>query len=83
MQPAHPGDASYARAAAALAERDFDVEANASGPLTAEALAGADVLVIAHPSDPQWERTTGTGSPRLTRRRARRDRGVRRTAAAG
>ena len=26
MQPAHPGDASYARAAGALAERDFVVE---------------------------------------------------------
>ena len=24
------------------------------------------MLVIAHPSDPAWERTTGTGSPRLT-----------------
>ena len=22
--------------------------------------------MIAHPSDPAWERTTGTGSPRLT-----------------
>ena len=30
MQPAHPGDSSYARAAAALADRDFVVEANAS-----------------------------------------------------
>ena len=25
------------------------------------------MLVIAHPSDPTWERTTGTGSPRLDR----------------
>ena len=66
MQPAHPGDASYARAAAALAERDFVVEVNADGPLTEEALAGAGVLVIAHPSEPTWERTTGIGSPRLT-----------------
>ena len=66
MQPAHPGDASYARAAAALAERDFVVEVNADGPLTEEALAGAGVLVIAHPSEPTWERTTGTGSPRLS-----------------
>ncbi|MGH2887132.1 MAG: DUF6421 family protein [Solirubrobacteraceae bacterium] len=66
MQPAHPGDASYARAAAALAERDFVVEVNADSPLTEEGLAGAGVLVIAHPSDPTWERTTGAGSPRLT-----------------
>ena len=66
MQPAHPGDASYARAASALAERDFVVETHAEGPLNEETLAGAGVLVIAHPSDPAWERTTGTGSPRLT-----------------
>ena len=31
MQPAHPGDSSYARAATALAERDFVVEVNAEG----------------------------------------------------
>jgi len=66
MQPAHPGDASYARAAAALAERDFVVDAHAEGQLTEEALAGAGVLVIAHPSDPRWEKTTGTGTPRLS-----------------
>jgi hypothetical protein len=66
MQPAHPGDASYARAAAALAERDFVVEPHAEGSLTEEALAGAGVLVIAHPSDPRWEKTTGTGAPRLS-----------------
>jgi Family of unknown function (DUF6421) len=67
MQPAHPGDASYARAAAALAERDFEVGANAERLLRAETLRGAGVLVIAHPSAPTWERTTGSGSPRLTR----------------
>jgi Family of unknown function (DUF6421) len=67
MQPAHPGDSSYTRAAAALAERDFVVEVNAEAPLSAETLGGAGVLVIAHPSDPTWERTTGTGAPRLSR----------------
>jgi hypothetical protein len=65
MQPAHPGDSSYARAAAALAERGFEVTANVGESLCAETLARCDVLVIAHPSDPAWERTTGTGSPRL------------------
>ena len=63
MAPAHPGDSSYERAAGALAERDFVVEANTTQPLTAQALAVCDVLVIAHPSDPAWERTTGVGSP--------------------
>jgi hypothetical protein len=66
MQPAHPGDASYSRAAAALAERDFVVTPNVEQPLGPQTLAGCDVLVIAHPSDPAWERTTGTGSPRLS-----------------
>jgi hypothetical protein len=64
MQPAHPEDASYARAAALLADRDFCVAAHAA-LLTPEALADADVLVIAHPSAPKWERTTPDGSPRL------------------
>src|SRR4051794_7413074 len=65
MQPAHPGDASYARAAHVLAERDFDVAPRAEGRLDAAALDDVDVLVIAHPSDPEWERTTGSGAPRL------------------
>src|SRR5581483_1993530 len=66
MQPAHPGDSSYARAAACLAERDFAVRAHWQGVLSAEALADADVLVLAHPSEPAWERTTGIGSPRFS-----------------
>lgn len=65
MRPEHPQDASYAAAAALLAEREFAVAANGERPLTAELLAGADVLVLAHPSDPKWERTTGTGQPTL------------------
>jgi hypothetical protein len=65
MQPAHPGDASYSRAAALLAGRDFSVRAHADGPLSAQTLAGADLLVLAHPSDPKWERTTGNGAPLL------------------
>jgi hypothetical protein len=64
MQPSHPGDASLAQAAGALAERDFDVVAHTAGPLTPDLLAGAGVLVIAHPSDPEWEATVG-GSPRF------------------
>ncbi len=66
MQPAHPGDASYALAAEALHERNFAVSAVREAPLTAARLADADVLVLAHPSEPQWERTTGYGTPRLT-----------------
>jgi len=65
MQPAHPGDASLAAAAAALAERDFEVFHNEAGPLD-ERLAEADVLVIPHPSEPKWEATTNAGSPRFS-----------------
>ncbi|HEY1592621.1 MAG TPA: hypothetical protein VGF81_12570, partial [Solirubrobacteraceae bacterium] len=65
MQPAHPQDSSYAGAASALAERDFTVVPNVDQPLAAETLGGFDLLVIAHPSDPEWERTTGSGSPLL------------------
>lgn len=62
MQPNHPADSSYARAARVLAERDFSVARNLD-PITAETLQQADVLVIAHPSDAKWERTTGAGRP--------------------
>ena len=65
MQPAHPADSSLAAAAAALAERDFEVLYSATGPLTAQ-LGDTDLLVIAHPSDPKWEATTNGNSPRLS-----------------
>ncbi len=65
MQPAHPGDASYVAAAQALAARDFTVASHHGSPLTCDVLAHADVLVIAHPSDPQWERTVPGGTPAL------------------
>ena len=39
--------------------------------------AVVDVLVIAHPSDPRWERTTGTRLAAAERRGDRRDRSVR------
>ncbi|MEU1728693.1 DUF6421 family protein [Nonomuraea sp. NPDC005692] len=63
INPAHPDDNSYARAAAALRHLGHDVLAHTEGALTAEDLAGQDVLVIAHPSGDRWERTTGHGSP--------------------
>ncbi|QEC47991.1 hypothetical protein FSW04_10700 [Baekduia soli] len=65
MQPSHPADASYARAAALLRARRMDVAAHTDGPLAADALRDADVVVLAHPSEPKWEATTGVGSPLL------------------
>jgi hypothetical protein len=66
MQPDAPFDSSYAKAAQDLARREFAVERHADGALTPEVLAGAGVLVIAHPSEQTWERTTGNASPRFT-----------------
>src|SRR4051794_16774503 len=63
IQPSHPEDSSYARAADLLRRRDFAVAAHTGGPLTGEALQGADVLVIAHPSEPRWERTVPSDRP--------------------
>ncbi|HTN25739.1 MAG TPA: DUF6421 family protein [Solirubrobacteraceae bacterium] len=66
IQPSHPEDSSYELAARALRARDLDVVAHVAGPLDADALGAADVLVLAHPSDPRWERTVPGGSPLLT-----------------
>ncbi len=67
MQPSHPADSSYADAADALRRHDFRVTSHApeDGPLV-QTLPAADVLVIAHPSDPRWERTVPAGSPHFT-----------------
>src|SRR5262245_18460266 len=56
MQPEDPSGASYARAAATLAEAEFVVERNITGPLTPERLETTDVLTLVHPCDPHWER---------------------------
>jgi hypothetical protein len=66
MQPSHPADVSYARAADTLRARRIAVNAHAEGALDATALEHADVVVLAHPSEPKWEATTGSGSPVLT-----------------
>ncbi len=65
MQPVHPADASYARAAELLTGQAFSVAANTE-PLDSGVLGDCDLLVIAHPSDPRWESTTGIGSPVLS-----------------
>lgn len=68
IQPSHPGDSSYADAAAALRTHDLEAVAHTpmDGPLDGDALAAADVLVIAHPSEERWERTVPGGSPIFT-----------------
>jgi Family of unknown function (DUF6421)/Domain of unknown function (DUF4350) len=65
IQPAHPEDSSYALAADALRRRDLEVAVHEAGPLRRGVLEGADVLVLAHPSDAAWERVVPGGSPKL------------------
>jgi len=60
INPSHPADSSYARAAELLRARDLEVAVRDGG------LDGAAVLVIAHPSDPKWERVVPGGSPVFT-----------------
>lgn len=66
MQPEDPANASYERAAAELAARDFTVARNTDSPLSSALLEEADLLVLAHPCDPRWERTTSSHSPALS-----------------
>ncbi|MGW6499748.1 DUF6421 family protein [Nonomuraea angiospora] len=66
INPAHPDDNSYARAAGLLRHLGHTVGTHTSGALTPETLAAQDVLVIAHPSGERWERTIGQGSPLFT-----------------
>ncbi len=64
MQPSHPGDSSYAKAADLLRRRDFVVEPLTEGRLTSDVLSGISLLVLPHASDPKFEATTGVGSAR-------------------
>src|SRR3954465_6526937 len=66
IQPSHPEDSSYARAADAVRAPGPPAAAHTEGPLDADVLAQADVLVLAHPSEAKWERVVPGGSPRLS-----------------
>ncbi|MEA3212497.1 MAG: hypothetical protein QOE70_5554 [Chthoniobacter sp.] len=66
MQPADPANASYQRAADALAARDFTVRRNVASPIDGALLAETDVLALVHPCDSKWERTTSQNPPALS-----------------
>lgn len=66
MNPANPGDASYAQAVATLEAAGFPVAAHREGLITDDVLATTDVLVLPHCADDDWEATTGVGSPRYS-----------------
>lgn len=63
MNPGHPDDNGYVRAADVLRRLGHTVAAHTEGPITPALLNSNDVFVIAHPSADRWERTTGLGSP--------------------
>lgn len=66
MNPGNPADSGYTRAAELLRRHGHRIDPYArDAPLTAELLAEQDVLVIAHPAEDRWERTTQIGSPRF------------------
>ncbi len=65
INPDNAAVSSYQKAATALAQRDFSLARNIDQPLAPAVLANTDVLVIPHPCDPKWERTTSSGSPRF------------------
>jgi hypothetical protein len=65
----NPGDSinsSYKAAAEALAAHGFSVQRNVEQPLLPAVLEETDILVLLHPCDPRWERTTSSNSPRLS-----------------
>lgn len=64
MQPAHPHDSSYAKAADLLRRRDFAVEPLVEGRITPDVLRDVAVLVLPHASTPKFEATTGVGAAR-------------------
>jgi hypothetical protein len=66
VQPEYPLNSSYQIAANILAAGDFTIRRNPDKPLHRDVLAEADVLVLLHPCDPKWERTTSTNSPKLS-----------------
>jgi hypothetical protein len=66
INPVKPADASYVGAANELRRRGHVVTPHAaSAPITADDLGPVDVLVLAHPSEPTWERVVPGGAAKL------------------
>ncbi|HEY5704130.1 MAG TPA: DUF6421 family protein [Terrimicrobiaceae bacterium] len=65
----NPGDSinsSYQEAAEALTAHGFSIRRNIEQPLCPAVLKDTDILVLPHPCDPKWERTTSSNSPKLS-----------------
>lgn len=66
VNPDRPPNSSYATVAAILANRGFGLFRNVDKRLSGAVLKQADLLVLLHPCDSRWERTTSTQSPRFS-----------------
>ena len=73
INPSHPADSSYARAAELLRAHDFAVDAHAGGALDRRRRCWSSPTR----RRTKWERVVPGGSPVFSRGGARRDRGVR------
>jgi hypothetical protein len=65
----NPGDSinsSYKAAAEALTAQDFSIRRNIEQPLCPAVLKDTEILVLLHPCDSKWERTTSSNSPKLS-----------------
>lgn len=65
INPQDPSYSSYQKAADTLAHREFSLNRNTDHPLTSALLSRIDLLVLLHPCDPHWEKTTSQNSPLL------------------
>ena len=68
MQPTHPADSSYARAAEALASRDFEVAAERRAGRSTASARRRRRAGHRPPLRPEWEATTARGRPALSDR---------------
>jgi len=71
MTPDDPEISSYAKAAGFLEDHDFSIRRNPDHSLHSDFLHETDILVLLHPCDPKWEKTTSPHSPKLTARELR------------
>ncbi len=66
INPADAINSSYAFAAETLASREYQLFRNLDSPLTSTYLNRTDLLILLHPCNPAWEKTTGVGSPHFS-----------------
>ncbi len=66
VNPHNPADSGYVRAAQSAELAGFKITPHVEGPLTEAVLADFDVVILPHGADDNWDKTVGSGSPKLT-----------------